>query len=76
MTRKGLHLSGGGSEMGPLSSLVAPLVKDPVLSLQWLGLLLWHGFHPWPWHFHVLLARLKIIKENKNRRNWALASQT
>ena len=29
------------------------MVKDPVLSLPWLGSLLWHGFDPWPWNFHV-----------------------
>ena len=26
----------------------APRVKDPVLSLLWLGSLLWHLFYPWP----------------------------
>ena len=30
------------------SSLVAQGIKDLVLSLRWLGLLLWHGFDPWP----------------------------
>ena len=24
-----------------------------MLSLQWLGLLLWHGFDPWPKNFHM-----------------------
>ena len=28
------------------SSLVVQWVKDLVLSLQWLGLLLWHKFYP------------------------------
>ena len=28
-------------------------VKDLMLSLQWLGSLLWCGFNPWPWNFHV-----------------------
>ena len=28
--------------------LVVWWFKDPVLSLQWLGLQLWHGFNPWP----------------------------
>ena len=27
--------------------------KDLALSLQWLGLLLWHMFHPWPGKFHM-----------------------
>lgn len=30
------------------SSLVAQRVQDPVLSLQWLGLLPWPSFNPWP----------------------------
>ena len=30
------------------SSLVAQQFKDPVLSLQWFGSLLRHGFNPWP----------------------------
>ena len=42
------------------SSLVAPWVKDPALSLLWLELLLWQGFNPclgnycklWAWHTH------------------------
>ena len=29
------------------------LVKDPVLSLQWLGLLLWCGFDPFFRDFHM-----------------------
>ena len=32
----------------PWSSLVAQQVKYLVLSLLWLGLLLWCGFHHWP----------------------------
>ena len=35
------------------SSLVTKWVKDVVLSLQQLGLLLWHGFNPWPWNVHM-----------------------
>ena len=34
-------------------SLVVQQVKDPVLSLQQLGLLLWLGFSPWPRNFHM-----------------------
>jgi len=30
------------------SSLVAQQIRDLVLSPQWLGLLLWHKFDPWP----------------------------
>ena len=33
---------------------MAQWVKDPVLSLQWLGSLLWCRFDPWPRNFHVL----------------------
>lgn len=32
---------------------MAQWVKDLVLSLQQLGMLLWHGFHPWPGTFHM-----------------------
>ena len=35
-------------------------VKDPVLSLQWLSLLLWHRFDPWPENFHMLEAQTEI----------------
>ena len=36
------------------NSLVTQQVKEPVLSLRWLGLLLWHRFDPWPGNFHML----------------------
>ena len=36
------------------NSLVAQWVKDPALSLQWLRLLLRHGFSPWPGNIHML----------------------
>ena len=32
---------------------VAQQVKDRVLSVQWLGSLLWCRFSPWPGNFHV-----------------------
>lgn len=35
------------------NSQVAEKVKDPVLPLQWLGLLPWHGFDPWPENFFI-----------------------
>ena len=35
------------------SPLVVQQVKDPALLLQHPGLLLWHGFDPWPRNFHV-----------------------
>lgn len=30
---------------------VVQWVQNPSLSLQWVRLLLWHGFDPWPRHF-------------------------
>ena len=34
-----------------IKSSVAQQVKDLALSLQWLGLLLWCEFNPWPGAF-------------------------
>ena len=42
-------------------------VKDPVLSLPWLGLLLRLGFDPWPRNFHTPWVRPKIIKRKEGR---------
>ena len=42
-----------------ISSLVAPWVKYPLLSLQQPRLLLWCMFSPWPGNFHMLQARPK-----------------
>ena len=33
---------------------MAQQVKDLVLSMLWLGLLLWCTFDPWPRNFHML----------------------
>ena len=41
------------------SFLVAQQVKDLVLSLQQLGLLLWHESDPWPGNFHMLWVQPK-----------------
>ena len=41
-------------------------VNDPVLLLQWLGLLLWLGFDPWPRNFHIPWAWPKKEKENSS----------
>ena len=35
------------------NSLVAQYVKHPALPLLWLGSLLWCGFDPWLWKFHM-----------------------
>ena len=40
-------------KMRPQSSLMAQRVRDPVLSVQGLQLLLWHGFDPQPGNFHI-----------------------
>ena len=45
------------------SSLEAQWLKDPALSLQWLGSLLWHGLDPWPGNFHMLKTGLKGKKK-------------
>ena len=47
------------------SSLVGQWVKDPSLSLQQLGLLLWFGFSNWLGNFHMLLVQSK----NKKRKS-------
>ena len=39
---------------------MAQEVKDPALSLQWLGSLLWPGFDPWPGNF-------RMPKQNKTK---------
>ena len=46
------------------SFLVVLWVKDPVLPQQWLRLLLWHGFDPWPWNFHMRQAWPKKEKRS------------
>ena len=35
------------------SSLVAQQAKDLALLPQWLGLLLWYRYDPWPGNFHM-----------------------
>ena len=46
-----------------LLSQSSPVVKDPGLSLRGLRSLLWCGFEPWPWNFHMPQAG-----EQRNRR--------
>ena len=38
---------------------MAQQIKDMVLSLLWLWLLLWYGFHPWPRNFCMPQAQPK-----------------
>ena len=42
---------------------MAQWVKDPALSLQWLGSPPWRGFDPWPGNCHMLQAWPKKRKE-------------
>lgn len=42
---------------------MARQVKDVVLSLQWLGSLLWHKFSPWPGNLCMLWVRPKNKKK-------------
>ena len=44
-------------------SLAAHEVKEPVLSLLWLWLQLWHRFDPWPRNFHMWWAQPKKKKK-------------
>ena len=37
---------------------MAQWIKD-LVSLQWLGLQLWHGFNPWPGNFRMLRVQPK-----------------
>ena len=45
---------------------MAQWVKDPALSVQWLGSLLWQGFHPWPQNFCMLWVQPKTKQKNLN----------
>ena len=42
-------------------------VKYLVLSLQWLGLLLWYWFNPWSMNFHTQRYSPKKKKKNKQK---------
>ena len=41
--------------------MVAQQVKDPVLSVLWLGSLLWRGFSPWPQEFLLAMDTAKKV---------------
>ena len=43
-------------------------VKDLALTLQWLWLLLWLGFNPWPGSFCILQVQPKKKKKKKSNR--------
>ena len=40
-------------------------VKNPALSLQQLGQLLWHGFNSWSRNFHMSWAQPKTNKQRE-----------
>ena len=42
--------------------------KDPALSLLWLRMLLWGGFHPWPRNCHRPQALPSFKKKKKKRK--------
>ena len=44
------------------------VVKDPALSLLWLGSPLWRGFNPWPRNFCMLQSMAKRKKETKRKK--------
>ena len=46
---------------------VAQGVKDPVLTLLWIGSPLWCGLDPWTWSPHVLWVWLKKKKPTRNQ---------
>ena len=48
-------------------SLMMQRVKDSALSLQLLGLLLWHRFHPWPRNFHMLQEQQQKTTKKKKK---------
>ena len=47
---------------------MAQKVEDPVLQWQELGLLLWHGFSPWPGNFHMIKSTAKTKTKTKNEK--------
>ena len=52
-------------EVAGLVPCLAQWVKDPMLSLQQLGSLLWHGFSLWPGNFHMPAVQPKIKIKKK-----------
>ena len=51
-------------------------VKDLALSLQWLGLLLWCGFRPWPRNFCMSQAWPQNEQTNKKQKKKEKKIQT
>ena len=46
---------------------MAQWVKNPLLSLYWLGSLLWLEFGPWPWEFSHATGVAERKKGRKGR---------
>ena len=46
---------------------MAQWVQDLVLSLQWLGLLLWRRLAPWPWELPHAAGEEKKRKEKQKK---------
>ena len=45
------------------NSLLMQQVKDPTLSVPWLGFLLWCAFDPWPRNFHMPQVRAPLAPQ-------------
>ena len=45
-------------------------VRDPAFFLQEPGLLLWWGFDPWTWNFHIPWAWPRDKKREGDRDTW------
>ena len=54
------------------NSFLVQWVKDLVLSMQQLGLLLWHKFDPWPRNFHMPQVWPKKKKKERKKGNVAV----
>lgn len=66
-----IHFENAGLKKERRSSLVVQQLKDPVSSLQWLGLLLWCGFDPWFENFHMLIKERERERERECQINKA-----
>ena len=70
-------LQGYSSNSKIKSSLVAQQVKDPALSLMWLGLLLWPKFSPWLGNFiHCGHGQKKFFQRKLHKFNLNIIKQS
>ena len=64
------NTAGGNVKWNNHSYLLAQWLKDLALSLLWLWLLLWQGFHPWPSNVYMPLVWPKNkMKWNNHLKN-------